>query len=277
MVEVIVRRTGALGDAVLATAAVRHLARLGHRVSVQTACPDAFHASPHAAELLEPGRPLPPGSVLVDLDLAYERNPLRSALDGFSDAVEAAGFPPLPRDDRLPELFGWEPVRFADSRPHVAVHAARSWASRTLPTSFWFGLMAELRRAGAVVVAVGTSRDLATGPRCDLPLADAASVVASCSALVGADSAMLHVAVAVSTPAVGLYTSVRPERRIPPGANVVPLLPEGLDCVGCLERRPVPCTNLLSCERGDTACVWRFSAARVADAVLRLACAARGG
>jgi ADP-heptose:LPS heptosyltransferase len=269
MTTIVVRRTGALGDVVLATPVVRHLRRtLGPdpTMIVQTAYTDVFLNSPDIDGTLSPTDPVPRGATLVSLDLAYENRPTMHVVEAYSNAL--INFPPIPEDQRLQEIFPPEHPPLA--QPTVAVHAARSWPSRTLPTSFWLTVTGKLRAAGVRVVHVGTDRDLLTGPACGKPLMETAGLLSRCTVFLGSDSSLLHVAAAVGTPVVGLFTCVRPEYRMPIGGEGVALAAKGLACVGCLERAVVPTTNLQVCERGDTACVWRFDAAEVVETVMGL-------
>lgn len=274
MTVIVVRRIGALGDVILATPVVRHLRAVlppEDVVLVQTAYPAVFDRNPHVAGVLSPLDRVPLGATLVDFGLAYERLPHMHVVDAYSFALTTYGFPPIPTDRYLQELFPPDydlPPNEGD-RLRIAMHAARSWPSRTLPMSFWMDLVGRLRAAGAAVVPIGTVNDLLAGPRVGLPLGDTAAVLASCDAFIGSDSAMLHAAAAVGTPVVGLFTSVRPEVRMPVGGQGTAFVPEGLDCWGCHGRRhPVPVTDAGLCERGDMACLWRFDAGKVAQAAL---------
>lgn len=269
MTIVIVRRTGALGDVVLTTPVIRHLrAELGPEATivVETIHSDVFSHSPHKVESFLFGGDRPRGTTLIDLDLAYELRPKMHIVAAYSEVLEAAGFPPIPEDRRLQEMFPDQPM-ISFINPTVAVHAARSWENRTLPTTFWLDTVSRLRQSGYRVVFVGTDRDQLTGPFCNQPLNRTAALLTCCAAFLGSDSSLLHVAAAVGCPVVGLFTSVRPEYRMPLGGPGVALIPAGLSCWGCLERALVPTTNLKICERGDTACIWRFNPAEVVEAV----------
>lgn len=272
MTIVVVRRTGALGDVVLTTPVIRHIrAELGPEATiiVETTYSSVFSHSPHKVESLLFSGDRPRGTTLIDLDLAYELRPKMHIVAAYSEVLEAAGFPPIPEDRRLQEMFPNQRISFGE--PTVAVHAARSWENRTLPTTFWLDTTSLLRQVGYRVVFVGTDRDQLTGPHCNQSLNYTAGMLARCAAFLGSDSSLLHVAAAVGCPVVGLFTSVRPEYRMPLGGPGVALIPAGLPCWGCLERALVPTTNLKICERGDTACIWRFNPAEVVTAVQSIA------
>jgi len=194
----------------------------------------------------------------------------------------AFGDPGKPEDrcqELFPETTGLNRLASAFSGGRVvAVHAARAgWRNRTLPEQTWLDVVAGLRREGLFPMMVGTGRDA-------LPKANAAAfhstdvlaqaaVIACCACFVGSDSGLLHVAGATDVPIVGVFTCASPAVRMPwrngvLGDGCTAVLPEGLDCLGCLARAPVPSTSE-SCERGDTACVRAVRPDVVVAAIVR--------
>jgi heptosyltransferase-3 len=288
--RILVRRTGALGDVVLATPIIRRLRRENPdaEIAVQTAYPDVFRNSPHRVAVLPPGALPYPWTErggcdrVVDLDLAYERRPTIHIVQAYMQ--EAFG------DDRDIGLYDEGELRqelafrpsnagWLASRRVVAVHAAKAgWRNRTLPECTWVGVIDGLRDAGFFPLLVGTQRDA-------LPRAKAAAfhagdvlaqaaVIAACAAFVGSDSGLLHVAGATDVPIVGVFTSASPALRLPwrggeLGRNCIAVTPPGLSCVGCLHRLPAPVTTE-SCELGEPICVGAVRAADIVDAVVRL-------
>jgi len=274
MTTVVVRRTAALGDVVLTTPVVRHLRALypDADIMVQTACPEVYANSPRNVTILSPDAPTPRDALTLNLDLAYELWPTMHIVDAYSQKLYNDWCFSIPPDARLQEMF--PPAHDPLPWPAVALHAARSWTSRTLPLSFWLDVSARLRAINVRPIFVGTDRDLMTGSHCNTSLMETAGLLSRCSAFIGSDSSLLHVAAAVGCPVVGLFTSVRPKYRMPIGGAGVAFTPENLDCAGCLERAPIPTTNLTTCERGahrDPPCVWRFNAGAVVSAAMVLA------
>lgn len=289
--KILIRRTGAFGDVILATSVVRRLRRENPdaEIAVQTAYPGVFANSLHRLVLLQSG-PLPEpwksvasgspdrkkfGDMFVDLDLAYEREPARHIAESYMRA--AFGDPGDPFD-RQQELFFRPPQAFPEGRKVVAVHAAKAgWRNRTLPEATWLHTIDLLREAGLFPLLVGTARDALANARCaNFHSSDAlaqAAVVSRCACFLGSDSGMLHLAGATQVPIVCAFTCAAPETRLPwrdgaLGGGCEAVLPEGLDCLSCLQRQPAPCVRE-TCERGDTACVSAVKPERLVEAVLR--------
>lgn len=275
--RILVRRTSALGDVVLATPVVRRLKRENPTASivVQTAYPQVFHGNPNV-ELI--GNVLGQDGRMVDLDLAYEKRPSMHIVEAYM--LEAfkndRGWAMM--DDgssKCQELFfDRTPLSAFKGEGYVAVHAAQAgWSNRTLPRDTWKEVLHRLGVAGLRPILIGTERDAVPGFDCPsffVPDIHAqARLIQSCVCFVGSDSALLHVAGCTDTPIVGVFTCAKPEYRLPFRDACVGVVPPGLDCLGCLERQPAPATTE-SCERGDIACVREVRATDIVDAALKL-------
>jgi ADP-heptose:LPS heptosyltransferase len=264
--RILVRRTGALGDVVLATPVVRWLHEFhGAEVFVETAYPDVFRNNPHVSE--DDARGIAFDRV-VDLDGAYETRLGMHVVDAYFAAVMAQDAGPVPADQRAwrQELFFQRKPLFPSRKRMVAVHAAvPGWRNRTLPRATWRAVVEGLRSSGLTPVLVGTERDALDGVDCPQCLTGdvlfQANVIASCACFVGVDTSLMHVAGATDTPIVAAFTCTRPDDYLPFRENCVAVTPLGLDCLGCAARRESGSTTE-TCERGDLACV---SAVRAED------------
>ena len=261
----ILRRTAALGDVVMATPVLRRL-RQEHphaKITVQTAYPDVFAHNPACDVCLAPGAAVDPATTLIDLDMAYERWPKMHVVDAYM--LQAFG-----GCENAPPLEMVVPNRMPREPKRIAVHATvAGWRNRTLPRETWREVVLALQADGYSVVLVGTERDRLDGVDCSvflLPSLQAqAALIASCALFVGSDSGLLHVAGAVGTPLVGVFTCALPSYRLPrQGPRCMAVWPL-LDCVGCLHERTPPVTTEF-CARGDNACVQAVTAAGIIDA-----------
>lgn len=272
--RIVVRRSGALGDVILTTPVIRRLAfeYPKARIGVETYYRDVFRNNP----LVFP----PPEDYgydsLINLNLAYELRPSMHIVEAYM--LQAFGDEGKP-EDLQQELFLPErpQIRLNPARTYVAVHAAQAgWKNRTLPSATWKEVCERLQRAKLVPILVGTERDMWPLPVPKLSIPDIiiqASMISFCACFVGSDTSLLHAAGATMVPIVGVFTSVRPEYRLPYRNGVLgfrckAVVPD-LPCVGCHARQPVP-TTTESCEVGGIPCVRAVSAKVIVDAVLEI-------
>ena len=251
--NIVMQRTGALGDVILTTPILRRLRRENPDacISIYTAYPDVFRNNPHVG-----GTPVadePPR--IVNLDLAYERRPHIHIVEAYMlEAFGDAGDP----QDRLPEVFPRATIALPPRT--IAVHAAMAgWRNRTLPRQMWHDLIEWLVMAMDYrVILVGTVKDAvsdatlhiggwkAVSPVTQFHINDLfaqAAVIKSCAAFIGSDSGLLHLATAVGTPAVGLFTSVDPALRMPLNASNCRAVAADIPCAGCHHLQPAPATT----------------------------------
>lgn len=195
-----------------------------------------------------------PGSLL---DVRHRRRPGRHEVEASLDLVEACGVP-RPADDRLavrtplPDASALVP-----DGPYVVVHPGASVPARALATDHAAAVVDALADRGRVVVtgspgerrrtaAVAGDRAVDLGGRTDLALL--AAVLAGADAVVVGNTGPAHLAAAVGTPVVSLFSPVVPaERWHPWGVPHVLLGDQGAACAGTAARRcPVaghPCLS----------------------------------
>ncbi len=112
---------------------------------------------------------------------------------------------------------GWAP-----SGPYVVALHASSRRDKRWPAERWVALAGRLHEAGiATVYPGGSARERAEAARLaastpgaiaapPLGLPDAAALLAGAAAVVGVDTGLTHLAVALGTPTVGLYVATQP-------------------------------------------------------------------
>jgi ADP-heptose:LPS heptosyltransferase len=263
--RVLMRRRVSLGDVIMTTpvlARLRYMLGAEAVLDVETRVPTVFYRNPHVNHVIEAADSDKYDRV-IDLDLAYERQPRMHVIDAYM--LEAFLDPVWPAKDcllyrapidDLPEL------RWSSA---VALHPARTWRNRTMSQVFWRGVIDGLIAYGWIPVVLGSVADFdwAGTPQvidltARLSIHQVATVIERCACFVGNDSGLLHVAGTTSTPIVGLFTVARPEYRLPWRAGVngwrTTALVPALDCVGCLADAPAPVISV-GCHRGDYACV----------------------
>jgi ADP-heptose:LPS heptosyltransferase len=134
--------------------------------------------------------------------------------------------------------------------PLILIHTGPSWPVREWPRESWTALVAELKRNGfASIVQIGTRSHLALGAVDENPIAgvtslvdkltleESAAIIAQGGLFIGIDSGLLHIAVAVGTPAVGLWGPTSPQFRFS-SANRRSFVVSTVECRGCQHRHP---------------------------------------
>ena len=287
-VRILVIRSGAMGDVILATPVIRKLYedRRGHcRIDVATRHGDVFSGNPHVAGIVAPKalRHLRVAYDLVlDLDMALERNKSLHITDAY--ALYAFGLQPF---DKRPELFSGagdaDKVRtlMAQFRNGYVVAHNRvdpGQPYRHVPVDSWKrlleGIVAEHRipvlQVGSLGGDVALEGDaLLLDYRDRFSLQELKEVIAGARLFVGTDAGPLHVAACTDTPIVSFFTLAHHDTRQPlrrQGA-FVPVVP-GIECYGCVREYPLPWG--FKCRRGDNACVTTFDMDSAKNACDRL-------
>jgi ADP-heptose:LPS heptosyltransferase len=192
--------------------------------------------------------------------------------------AEAAGFLRPPSDDgRLAVTVTGATVPGDLPREYVVVHPGAAAPSRTCSPAVWAGFLDALRRADRVVALTGTARERATaeavvGARASdtgvcnltgaLTLAQLATVMQAAACVVTGNTGPAHLAAAVGTPVVSLFSPVVPaERWTPYGEAVVVLGDQDAACAG---------TRATMCPIPGHPCLDGVDPMTVVDAVLAL-------
>jgi len=146
----------------------------------------------------------------------------------------------------------------------IIIHPGRSWPVKEWPMENWRELVSSLRRQGYTDIAqVGVGRyanfgdvDLAVVPGVvswvdKLSLEDTFAVIALAKLHIGIDSGPLHIAVAVGTPAVGIFGMTLPNRCFSERISES-FVRSSVECRGCYHRLPrvdwvTSCPNDIRC------------------------------
>jgi len=212
--------------------------------------------------------------------------------------LEQLGIKPLPHENRSP-CFRPSPAarrqvakRLAEldhAAPPIVVHVGAGVPAKKWPSAHWAALLAQLRRrrrAQLILVGSGDDRPIAqeilnaapgaidwTGR---LDLSQLAALLEQADLLVGADSGPAHLAAAVGTPVVALFSGTnQPDQWQPRGSPVV-VLRNPVACSPCHRHHcpqpDHPCMNGLDPRLVLTAAEWML--ARRAATLAR--CASEG-
>jgi ADP-heptose:LPS heptosyltransferase len=215
----------------------------------------SFHQSPLPMALLARMAGIPfiaassvdyPGSLL---DVRHQRSAVHEAEAALELAV-AAGGRPLPGDDGRLRIRAVPPTRdLSAGRPYVVVHPGASVPSRAFTPEHAAAIVEALAAAGWPVVVTGgaAERELArvtsggTGinlaGETDLP--GLAAVIADAACVVVGNTGPAHLAAAVGTPVVSLFSPVVPAERWRPYG--VPTVLLGNQDEACRDSRARAC------------------------------------
>lgn len=279
MKKILVNRQAAGGDVLLTTPIIRHLRKINGDNCTIDFCVQQNHAqfitnNPHITRIITDR----PSDVLIaeydqyiDLDLVYERNPKIHAIDAY--ALHTFGTCDI--DKRLELHSTSSDIQVVEkyiseiNAPYVVLHMRQVyWASRNISTNFWRKLVDYiLERTTLSIVQIGgptephfSDSNRLYDLRGALSITQLYELINRAKFFIGGDSAPTHIAGATATPILALYTSVRSDYRRPfrDNAKFIPVH-ANIDCYGCHENNPPPCTTFI-CKRGDVKCVEMFDA-----------------
>lgn len=252
--SILVRRSAALGDVLVAAAVVPALKKKypNSKVTFATGSPQILEGNPYVDRVTEihSERQF---QLFCNLDMAYEYRPNTNMLSAYAESVGVKV-----KDCRL--HLECEPLDVELPDNFIVIHAGKSaWAGRNWSTMRYDQISNRLRKAGQNVVCVGTMADHKTFS-CDLDLRSAttmrqlAYVISRAKFFVGADSFPMLVAEIFNVPGVAFFGSIKPETRLITN-SVTPIVSTDLPCLGCHHRKSLPSLVTSTCELGMQECM----------------------
>ena len=279
-----VRRTAALGDVLLTTPIIRKLKEMNpdREIWVATFCPDVFAGNPNVTRVVRTLEEIPSPDQVIDLDLAYEKNPKTLVTKAYAEiAFGNSDFnltPEMFSDNSHYSTLKLKMGSFDPEKNKVAVvHAGVGWPSRTWARQNWNEVSRLLASMGYKVVMIGKGQDF----RSDLypgvlNLIDHCSIheirelMKRASVFIGMDSGMFHVAMTTDVPSIGIFTVADPDFRVSPrDAKTIALAPK-VGCRFCLHDQKPPVT-FVACKFGTNHCLNDFTPHAVVEAVKEIA------
>lgn len=275
--RIMIVRHGALGDVILTEPIIRTLKEeeSSRIIGVRTHYPDVFKNNPYVDSVNE----LFSYDRLINLDLVYERNPNIHIVDAYA-AAAGVTIPDVEKQAVIYSTDAWwiRSTDSTDTKNKVVLHPAITWRSRTIETSVWLDVVKRLEKKGYFVQIVGSKIERQKidthGVFEDTDLHGLVAKIKTAVAFIGPDSGVLHVAGTTPTPIIGVFTSVRPDYRLPYregvlGGGCAAVIPN-ISCQFCLERQPPPVT-FCGCEfdgkPGAYACVSAITADTIMEAL----------
>ena len=253
-------RTGARGDALMLTPVARALKARDPkcRVEIWTQSPDllasqyvdAVHCPERWPQDMTQIRGTP-GHEVYDLNLAYEYKPTMNAAKAYGEAVGVNVEDTRPDIRITGEQIMKAKALLGSNKPFVIFDMGTTWKNREWPIKNYQGVFNYCRRRGLEPVVVGVGRPVPDNVRHVQAesMFDLVPLFAFASAFVGNDSAWMHVAQALGTPSVLLFSVAKPETRIVIDDNVKVVQRDDLPCIHCLQKRSAP-RQFTPCDNG---------------------------
>jgi len=271
--RVCIRRSGSLGDVLMATPLPRLIREAWPEahILVATRHPEAFADNPYVEAVISPEQ-AGECDYLYDLDGVYEGWPELSAWDAYVTRINTSSLIRITDERAVPEIYRREAVDGLPDGEFAVIHMQQTaWPGRNVPARLWPGIASLVRDRGLTPVSIGLpaapmDADLNLH---NLTLPQLAYVIDRSSAFVGIDSAPFHVAQAFKKPAVVFFGAIDPNKRCLHDTLAV-VQQEHLDCLGCHHRYSPPRFEWCGCERGDVACMETLELGRVRSALGRL-------
>ena len=275
-----IRRSGALGDVLLATPAIKKLKERYPKSDIwfATMSSEALALNQYVSKVGNRVEDIP-SDVVFDLDLVYENNPNMNVAQAYALALLgekldeqdlALVFNSTEKDTQSTamKLRGMNVM----SDRIITVHMAQSWANRTWYHDRWMSVVRNYANRGFKVVVIGKGGDFRAA---DIPnvvsmnnllsVYEIRELIKKSQCFVGMDSGMIHIAQSTKTPIVGIFTVADPRNRIVRNENTLCVVPE-VECRYCLHRQPKPVT-FVGCERKDHACLKEIEPKHIIAAV----------
>lgn len=288
-VQILVRRSAALGDVIMSTGVVRELKKKYKcEIDVATEFLDVYNNNPHVRNIFHVNQVPDPSNydLYINLDNAYEYNPLNHYVDSYF--YRALGTADI--EDKSVELFPTDVDKdivnsFCQDNEldrYIVIHIRQwHWALKNMAWDTWYSMFEHLfsERTDFKIVTVGSDSDgnvdhpLFVDARGKLNMQQQKLLMDHAICFVGIDSGPFHIAAASDTHIVALQTHLLPERILPFRRNMTAYnttaIMSNVSCVGCNDKQQRPVSQVV-CVHGDFRCSNSFDAKRIAENILEL-------
>ena len=259
--SIVIRRQAAHGDVLVAAAIAPALKKMypGCKVMFSTICPEVLEGNPHIDKVVADSE-LGERSfhLYYNLDMAYEYRPNCNILKAYADIVGVSV------DDCSMFI---NTKQFEVPEEYIVIHAGRTnWVGREWSAIKFDILSKQLQQSGHKVICIGTPSD--NKVTCDIDLrgktsiAELSYVIKNAKLFVGIDSFPMHIAQVFDVPGVCFFGSITPSTRII-SKKMIPVVAQGLKCLGCHHRQHAPCVVTSVCETQFLDCINQVTVAQM--------------
>ena len=276
--KIAVHRSGAVGDVLLTTPIIHSLKRqyAEAEIRVSTHHREVFARNPDIAKNeIEPLAYTDGYWKVVNLDMAYEREPLVHAVEAYARAcnveIDLSNPNDLPRVTVGDDERSWARQIMDREKPSVVIHTGpTAWAGRNWPLDRFQDVARMMKRGGWSVVQVGAHGAAMNETDLDLigktGFHQLAAVIERSSLFVGLDSMPMHLAQAFQRPLVGIFGCIDPALRLYRLPIFTGVVANDVGCLGCHHILPAPRTTSL-CLRDRVYCMEKLRTQQVLEAI----------
>lgn len=257
--KIVVRRTNAHGDALVATGVCSALKEKYPKAKIVFASlyPEIICENKYIDEFIHVKNI---GDVKHDvfynLDYCYEWRPNVNIMTAYAEAVGVKV-----EDCKL--HMNPQPIKLDLPSDYIVIHAGKTnWVGRDWPHENFVEIANRLLKNGEKVVAVGKySEDeipCTLDARSKTSIAEMAWIMSKAKAFIGIDSLPMHVAQAFDVPGISFFGCISPELRIY-SKKMKGITANNLSCLGCHHRKAAPSTVTRICETNTLDCITKVS------------------
>lgn len=266
--RVLIKRTGAFGDVLLATSVLRAVKAKypNSTIDFHTKCGAILSGNPLINKVVQYSRK-EDYDIYIDLDMAYEKNPEMHILDAYAkvSGFDLKGFNPLFYYHRTCRKF--VDRKIGRGKKYVVFHTGKTWPNRSWPIERFREVAKYIQdKFGYLIVEVGDSStdsmelEDALDLRGKTSFQELGAVLHEALFFVGIDSVVSHIAQSLYCPCILLFGAINPNYRKHPGTHTKciwkPL--EQVPCRGCHHISKEPQT-FSECKRSRVVCMESIS------------------
>lgn len=290
---IVIHRNAALGDVIWVTPLLTHIRARNKtaKIVASTIYPDVFTGNPYVDEICINGyqdRYNDSNSFIINLDGSYEGNRLVHMVDAYKMTAGLADDMSDPSlyltDDSLYDASASD--RGYRCKTSVCIHMAATSPDRIIGEDVWREVISTIiNKTDYGVVVVGANSDYG-----DMDwgkqyyksrymsfvgksnIKQTAGIIGKCSAFIGVDSGMSHVAFAMRIPSVVVYNMVSPEYRMPRKTRCVPVVAdkESIRCLFCVDGMNANSAPLCGRSANKSECITSITSSDILKALDKL-------
>lgn len=246
--KILIKRTAALGDVLLATSVLPVIKDRypSSQIYFQTDCPEIVETN-NLVNFVIQYSDNTSFDLVYDFDLSYEMNPKESIFKSYADIINC-------NENELSLSFSLSPqvlqkrdeilARYKIPKDFIVIQSSANFWSRNIHNSIFSSIIAKFQDKYSIsFVHLGSINDSPVNGAMDLrgigSIAISAAIIEKSKALIGLDSTLLHFAKALSKPVAIFFGPTDPALRIRHDPHDLVFTPD-IECKFCHHRQKPP-------------------------------------